>query len=138
MTRTRLTLGTTVGTLFVTAVVMATGLAQEPPPSRSQAPEEFAKSILQRKAPDLRRDALEQLRVALDEGSQSSETIWALSTLLKSLSAKFERGPFRTLVLPRLTSNSAPIRKLSLRCLPGLNCTLSDLDAIVPLARDSN
>lgn len=111
---------------------------QDDPLSTAAAPEEFAKAIQQRKDSVLRADALKILEGKLREDSSPSEKIWALSALRRAITAKFDREPFRALVLPKLQSNSPQIRELALVCLTGLDCDLDVLDAIVEMASDND
>lgn len=130
---------------FLLVVVAITTLAsvdsvfaQEDPFSTSLEPAEFAKAIQQRKDPALRADALAILQENLREDASPSETTWALSALQRAITAKFDREPFRTLVFPKLQSDSAQIRELALVCLPGLDSGLDSLETIAEMVTDSN
>ncbi len=74
----------------------------------------------------------------LQAGSPVAEKRQGLATLLKSLAAKFDREPFRRLVFPLLESDDATTRAMALRCLPGLEPAVSDLDKVIPLAQDES
>jgi len=99
---------------------------------------ELAKAVLQRKDKLLREKSLERLREMLSPESSDVEKRSALATLCSSLSAKFDRDPFRLLVLPLLKSEDEEIRMLALRCLPGFGTTSRDLALIIPLADDAS
>ena len=98
--------------------------------------EDLVTAIVQRKDPDLREKSLERLQEMLSPESSPAQKRSALDTLCRSLTARFDRDPFRPLVLPLLKSEDAQLRMLALRCLPGLNATSLDLALVVPMARD--
>ncbi|MBT4817676.1 MAG: HEAT repeat domain-containing protein [Lentisphaerae bacterium] len=105
----------------------------------SAAPsKELSQAILQREDPELRGEALGRLRELLAEGTSDSEKRTALSTLRAAQSAKFDRGPFRVLVLPLLKSEDARIRSAAVRCLAGLSPRPEDISVLAPLADDSS
>jgi HEAT repeat protein len=120
------------------AAIAWPAFGQDDPLSTTAAPEAFAKAIQQRKDAALRADALKILKGKLREDSSPSEQIWALSALRRAITAKFDREPFRALVLPKLQSNSPQIRELALVCLTGLDCDVDVLDAIAEMALDSD
>lgn len=96
----------------------------------------LAQNILQRDDKDLREKALAQLRQDLAPGGDVREYVVALHNLYGALPAKFDRRPFRPLVLPLLQSDEAEVRGWALRVLPGLSENPEDLAAIVPLVSD--
>ena len=107
------------------------------PKATAVAPmEDLVTAIVQRKDLGLREKSLERLREMLSPESPSGRKRSALDTLRRSLTARFDRDPFRPLVLPLLKSEDAQIRKLALQCLPALNATSLDLGLVVPMARD--
>lgn len=95
-------------------------------------------AIVQRKDKELRQKSLEKLKEMLAAESSVEDKRSGLSTLRSSLMAKFDRKPFRTLVLPFLQSKDAQTRMLALRCLSSLEATVSDLELIAPMAQDSS
>jgi len=97
---------------------------------------EMADAILQRKDRALRAENLQKLRDMLSDESSDADKSLALATLGPALTAKFDRAPFKALVLKRLKSRDAQIRALALSCLPGLGASASDLDSVIPLAED--
>ncbi len=99
-------------------------------------PEDLSASIVQRRDKALREKSLERLQEMLSRQSSSAQKRSALDTLRRSLTGKFDRDPFRPLVLPLLKSEDAQIRKLALQCLPGLNGTSHDVAFVVPMAGD--
>jgi hypothetical protein len=106
-------------------------------PARPARPsEELVQGILQRKDKDLRQRSLAQVRDMLAPTSSTEQQQAGLATLRASLTAKFERDPFRPLVLPLLTSDDARIKTLALGCVPALNGTADDLGLIIRLAED--
>ena len=60
----------------------------------------------------------------------------ALQVLSRALPAKFDRQPFRPLVLPLLNSNNHNIRASALNSFRGLDPSLDDLDYVLPLVED--
>ena len=113
------------------------GSSGRKPKATAAAPsEDLVKAIVQRKDQVLREKSLERLREMLSPISSPAQKRSALATLRSSLTAKFDRDPFRPLVLPLLESEDAQIRALALRCLPALNATSLDLTLVVPMAKD--
>ncbi|MCF6174226.1 MAG: hypothetical protein L3J71_00510 [Victivallaceae bacterium] len=72
-------------------------------------------AIVQRKDPILRKNTLNKLQVMLSPQSSEQQQILALAALHSSLTAKFDRTPFRTLILPLLKSKNAKIRTVKIR-----------------------
>lgn len=99
---------------------------------------ELSGSIVQRKDKLLREKALEKVREMLSPESSDDEKRSGLATLCASLSARFDRDPFRPLVLPLLKSRDEQIRMLALRALPALGAASRDLPVIAPLAEDAS
>lgn len=99
---------------------------------------ELINAILQRKDKSLRERSLAKLREMLSPESSNRDKGTALATLRSALTAKFDRKPFRPLVVPLLKSEDAEIRMRALQCLPALDATLQDLELIIPLADDSS
>lgn len=97
---------------------------------------EMSKAILQRDDPSLRQKTLAQVGRMLASESANEAKLRALTTLYRSLPARFDRGPFRSLVLPLLESQDARIRQLTLLVLPGLEARAEDLPRIAALAGD--
>ena len=97
---------------------------------------ELAAAILQRNDADLRDKALVRLQAMLAAESPEGGQKQGLATLGAVLTAKFDRKPFRELVLPLLQSKDPDIRALTLRCLPALDATIGDLALILPLSAD--
>jgi len=95
-------------------------------------------AIVQRKDKELRQKSLEKLQEMLAAESSVEDKRSGLATLRSSLTAKFDRKPFRTLVLPFLQSKDAQTRMLAVRCLPSLEAKASDLKLIAPMAQDSS
>lgn len=93
-------------------------------------------AIQQRKDKSLREKSLAKLREMLSPESSNRDKGTALATLRSALTAKFDRQPFRPLVVPLLKSEDAGIRMRALQCLPALKATVQDLELIVPLAED--
>lgn len=96
---------------------------------------ELAGAVLQRDDPQLRQKALGKLQGMLSSESDEEQKK-ALATLLASLPAKFDRAPFRPVVLGLLKSDSPEVRALAVRCLPGMGATAAELGQVVPLADD--
>ena len=111
-----------------------------PPSGKASSPPVPAKdlvdAIVQREDPDLREKALERLRGMFSPEASPDQAKTALASLHSSMTAKFDRAPFRPLVIPLLQSEDPQVRALALRCLPGLEATEKDLAHIVPLAKD--
>lgn len=95
-------------------------------------------AIVQRRDRELRQKSLEKLQEMLAAESSVEDKRSGLATLRSSLTAKFDRKPFRMLVLPLLQSKDAQTRMLAVRCLPSLEATASDLELIAPMAQDSS
>ena len=100
------------------------------------ASSELAQAILQRNDPQVRSQALQRLQKMLGAEASDQDKKTALATLGRALTAKFDRTPFRPLVVPLLTSNDAGLRRLALGCLPGLGATADDLPGVARLAED--
>ncbi|HEY1784280.1 MAG TPA: HEAT repeat domain-containing protein [Pirellulales bacterium] len=119
-------------------VAVEMGLADQPR-SRLTVPaaaDDLRIAILQRRDQGLRDAALVKLRALLAAASPDAEQARALATLAAVMSARFDRAPFRALVVPLLKSASPEVRSLALGCLGGLEAQPTDLAAIVPLADD--
>lgn len=99
---------------------------------------ELARAILQRQDTLLREKGLEKLRQMLAETASDAEKRQGLATLQSVLTAKFDRTPFRLLVLPLLASDDAQVRAPALRCLSGLGGTVEDLPLVIPMAQDAS
>jgi len=97
---------------------------------------DLAKAIVQRTDTVLREKGLERLRHMLAETASDAEKRQGLATLRSVLTVKFERTPFRLLVLPLLASDDAQTRALALGCLPGLEGTVEDIPLVVAMAQD--
>ncbi|UCD52046.1 MAG: HEAT repeat domain-containing protein [Phycisphaerales bacterium] len=102
------------------------------------AAQDLAQAILQRDDPLLREKGLERLAAMLAESASDADKQKGLATLRSALTAKFDRAPFRDLVLPLLASDDAQVRALALQCLPGLEATADDLPVLIPLAQDAS
>jgi len=96
---------------------------------------ELAEKILQRRDSALREKSLSRLTELL-RGDTVSEQMWGLSTLYVALPAKFDREPFRQLVLPLLKSEAIGVRHLAVWVLPGVSDNLQDLELLLPLVND--
>lgn len=96
----------------------------------------LVEAIIQRKDAGVRADALQKLEAGLAADASDDAKRRALATLLRSLTAKFDREPFRHGVLPMLESEDEQIRRLALQCLPGLEAKTEDLERVIPLAED--
>ncbi len=103
----------------------------------AQAPD-LSESILQRTDKGKRGLVLAKLREMLAPSTSDAKKRSALIALTKSLPAKFNRDPFRPLVLPLLKSEIPDIRALALGCLPQLDATTKDLAHIIPMAKDTS
>jgi len=99
---------------------------------------ELIDAILQRKDKPLREKSLAKLREMLSPESSNRNKGTALATLRSALTAKFDRKPFRPLVIPLLKSENPEIRMRALQCFPALEATTQDLDLIIPLVEDSS
>jgi len=99
---------------------------------------ELSKAILQREDAQLRDKGLEKLRAMLATQSSDDEKKQGLATLASVLTAKFDRKGFHDLVLPLLASQAPEIRATALRCLPGLEPSVADLDLVLPMAKDDS
>jgi len=97
---------------------------------------DLAKAIVQRRDTVLREKGLERLRQMLVETASDAEKRQGLATLQSVLTAKFDRAPFRLMVLPLLASDDAQVRAPALRCLPGLGGTVEDIPLVVTMAQD--
>jgi hypothetical protein len=97
---------------------------------------DLSAAILQRSDADQREKALARLRTMLAAESPDDNKKQGLATLYSVFTAKFDRQPFRELVLPLLQAKDPDLRALALRCLPGLDATLGDLARVLPLAED--
>jgi len=99
---------------------------------------DLVQSILQRGDTELREESLAALRqqLAADAGPQLQAA--GLATLSQALAAKFDREPFRQLVLPLVKSDDATVRYLAVLCLPGVSTNRDDLAALLPLVDDPN
>lgn len=124
----------------VKKVVAEMGLSSKPKSKAETArvvpSRKLIDAILQRKDKALREKSLAGLREMLSSESSNADKGSALATLRSALTAKFDRTPFRPLVLALLKSEVAEIRTLALQCLPGLEATASDLDHVIPLVED--
>ncbi len=98
--------------------------------------DDLATAIVQRKDPELRAASLEWLQEMLSTESPIWQQKSGLAILEKSLSAKFDRQPFRPLVIELMKSDEVDIRSIALRCFPALDATTDDLDLVIPLADD--
>ncbi len=105
---------------------------------RSIHDNDLVAAIVQREDPDLREKSLGILREMLAAGSEINELRSGLETLHQSLSAKFDRQPFRPLVIPLLKSEESAIRMRALQCLPRLDATVDDLALVIPMAEDES
>jgi len=99
---------------------------------------ELAEAILQREDAELRRKALERLQAMLAAPSSDEDKKQGLVTLASVLTAKFDRKVFHDLALPLLASPVPEIRATALRCLPGLEAPVQDLDLVVSMAGDES
>ena len=97
---------------------------------------DLAAAILQRTDADQREKALARLKTTLATESPDDSKKQGLATLGLALTAKFDRQPFRELVLPLLQAQDPDLRALALRCLPRLDATTDDLARVLPLAQD--
>jgi hypothetical protein len=97
---------------------------------------DLSAAILQRNDADQRGKALARLKSMLAAEAPDSGKKQGLATLGLVLTAKFDRQPFRELVLPLLQAKAPDLRALALRCLPGLDATTGDLALVLPLAED--
>jgi len=97
---------------------------------------ELSTAILQRNDADRREKALARLRTMLAAESSDNIKKQGLVTLYAAITAKFDRRPFRALVLPLLQAKDPDLRALALRCLPGLDATIGDLALVLPLVAD--
>ena len=111
---------------------------QKPRIAPAAPSKQLADAVLQREDKLLRQESLERLREMLSPDSSVADKKSALATLRSSLSAKFDRDPFRFLVLPLLKSEDEEIRMLALRCLPGLGATSQVLSLVIPMADDAS
>ncbi|MBN2022439.1 MAG: HEAT repeat domain-containing protein [Pirellulales bacterium] len=98
----------------------------------------LVEAIQQRKDPSLRDKSLDHLRKLLASESSTAEKRAGLATLRAALTAKFDRGSFRSLVLPLLKSEDDKVREMALSCLPALDATPDDLAHVIPLADDAS
>ena len=110
--------------------------AARPRPIQAAPSEELAKAILQREDKSLRDKALDEIGRMLAPASPDQSQRRALVTLRRALSAKFERGPLRSLVVPLLQSQDPQVRALAVEVLPGLEAAAEDLPKIAALAAD--
>ena len=114
----------------------SSGRQREPKPKRAASSKELVDAILQRKDKALREESLKRLREMISPESPDADKGSALATLRAALTAKFDRAPFKPLILEQLKSKDADVRALALSCLPGLEASASDLDLVIPLAED--
>jgi hypothetical protein len=98
--------------------------------------DDLARAILQREDKQLRERALETLREQLAPATPHDVKIRALRALATALPARFDRQPFRALVLPLFKSPDERVRMLALSCLAGVTSELDDLSAVAALAED--
>jgi HEAT repeat protein len=98
--------------------------------------EELQQAILQRRDKELRDAALGKLQAQLAPDRSDNVKAFALRTLSAVLTAKFDRQPFRPLVLPLLGSQNHMVRLLALNCMGGLEIEPGDLPAVAALADD--
>jgi HEAT repeat protein len=113
------------------------GSAEERPVNPlAHSSQELSEAILQRGDKQLREKALEKLKDMLAPESPETVKQQALSTLSSSLSAKFERAPFLSLVRPLLKSDAPVVRALALGCLAGLEANADDLPLAMALGDD--
>lgn len=117
---------------------MGLGAGPQPRTLRPMPSEELSQAILQRDDQELREKSLDKLQQMLAADAPATEKKQALATLLSSLAAKFDRAPFRRLVLPLLDSDDDAIRAMALRSLPALETPAGELSRIVPLAEDES
>ncbi|MBN1589741.1 MAG: right-handed parallel beta-helix repeat-containing protein [Pirellulales bacterium] len=98
--------------------------------------ENLAEKIRQRMDPALRQRSLEKLQTLLSADASTQDHLSGLTALFEAITTKFERAPFRALVLPLLESENAQVRMMALHCLPRLNAKPEDLAKVVPLVDD--
>jgi hypothetical protein len=97
---------------------------------------DLSAAILQRNDADQREKALARLRTMLAAESPDDNRKQGLATLYSAMTAKFDRRPFRDLVVPLLQAKDPDLRVLALRCLPGLDAASGDLALVLPLVAD--
>ena len=111
---------------------------RKPKDATAVAPRDLVAAIVQRKDRALRENGVKRLLEMLSPESPVDQKKAGLAALKGSLIARFDRAPFRPLVLPLLESEDAQLRLLALGCLPRLNATLADLDLVAPMAEDAS
>ncbi|MEM7391214.1 MAG: HEAT repeat domain-containing protein [Verrucomicrobiota bacterium] len=94
--------------------------------------------ILQRDDRKLREACLKKVREMLVPETDDEIKRSALVTLGKSFTAKFDRQPFRPLILPLLKSEDEVVRTLAASSLAGLNPVKEDLKRVVGLVEDAS
>jgi hypothetical protein len=112
------------------------GGAARPAPPSQDVDDDLAEGILQRGDRELREKSLAALRQQLTAKAGPGQQIAGLVNLGRALSAKFDREPFRQLVLPLLESDDETVRSLAVSCLPGLSENRDDLARLLPLTAD--
>lgn len=100
--------------------------------SDRESAQALAKEILQRDDPAHRAEALEKVRELL-AGESAAQGLRALAA---ALAAKFDREPFRPLVMPLLKAEDAVTREMAVRVLPGLEPTGEDLTQVLAMVED--
>jgi beta-lactamase regulating signal transducer with metallopeptidase domain/HEAT repeat protein len=120
----------------VSALKPWTGAKRPDSQGVGHSPEDLAANIVQRKDPALREKSLVSLREMLAPESSIGQQQQGLTALLGSLTAKFDREPFRAPVVALLESDDAHCRALALRCLPSLEATHADLALLLPMVKD--
>lgn len=99
---------------------------------------ELSKAILQREDPSLRQKTVAEIGRMLAPESPEGAKLRALMVLHRSMSARFDRGSFRALVLPLLESKDSRIRQMAVQVIPGLEAQAEDLPKIAALAGDTS
>lgn len=116
--------------------LVSEGNKGEPASVRSESDREsaqaLAKEILQRDDPARRAEALDKVRERL-AGESAAQGLRALAA---ALAAKFDREPFRPLVMPLLKAEDAVTRERAVRVLPGLEPTGEDLTQVLAMVDD--
>ncbi len=116
--------------------LISEGNMGEPASVRSESDHEslraLAKEILQRDDAARRTEALEKVRELL-AGESAAQGLRALAA---ALPAKFDREPFRPLVIPLLKAEDAVTREMAVRVLPGLEPTGEDLTQVLAMVDD--
>ena len=124
------------------ATAVAALLREDSPKVRQDAGAAFTRmqseAIIQRQDSKLRDETLAQLEAMLAPDASTDIKAVALQTLGRSLTAKFDRAPFRALVLPLLQSEDESVRTSAVSCLSGLEPTLDDLPQVAALAEDAS